>query len=410
MPTMRLGWIKFHYVLVYAILGSLLPYLSIYATQRGLTGSEIGWVFGVFGVAVMIAPPIYTALADRFAANRSLIAGCYGLGAAALVGLGFAESFPAILLMHLLFALVFASLIPLMDGLTFATTQGPADESPGFDLGKPRTPYRKVRIFGSYGWMAPGAIFPLLLLADVDALAVSRAAMATGAVFGVVGLVSCAALPRYRAATARSALPTADALRALLQRDVRVFVAVVFMLFMSIAVLFTFYPPYLKALGVRSELVGLITNLGVAVEIVCMIGSGWLIGRVGLRGVMLFGVGCHVARMVLLAAWPTATVGIVTQLFHGPTVLALYLIPPMYLNAHAAGRFRNSIQGLYAMLCFGVARVIGSALAGYVQEHVGETALAGYTAAFWTAAGLGAVSIVLLIVRFREPRSIATMQ
>lgn len=399
---MRIGWLKFHYLIVYAILGCLLPYLSIYATGRGLSGSEIGWVYGVFGIAVMVAPPIYTALADRFAANRTLIAACYGLGGAALVGLTFADSFVGILAMHLLFALMFTAMVPLLDGLTFATIHPPVDASTGLEVGEPRTPYRAIRIWGSYGWMMPGLLFPWMLLADFDAQTVSRLAIASGAGFGLMGLVACRALPRGHLDGGRArALPTADAFRALLRRDLRVLIAALFLMFMSISVYYAFYPPYLEMLGVRSELVGLITNIGVTVEIGCMLISGRLIARFGMRGVLILGAACQVARMALLAAAPSAAAGIASQVFHGPTVLALYLIPPMYLNAHADGRFRSSMQGLYAMLCFGAARIVGSAIGGSVNDAFSPPTAAGYAAVFWLAAGFALVGLVTLAARFR---------
>ena len=399
MLPMRIGWLKLHYLWAYAINGSILPYLSLYGKQRGLSDAQVGWVYGSYGLAVLVAPPMYTALADRFSNNRVLIALSYALSAAAVAGLCFSESFMFILLTYVLFALCFTATIPLLDGLTFATIDAPVDEALGPGPGPVRTPYRAIRVFGSYGWMVPGLAFPLLLLRGYDTLTVCLIAIFTGAGFAMLGALTASGLPRHapRKKLERS-LPTLVALGAMRQRPVAVLVVSLFLIFVSITSYYAFYPPYMELLGVKPELIGLITNIGVAVEIGLMAASNWLLRRIGVRGVLLFGAVAHVLRMGLLAGVPNATVAIASQILHGPTVLTLYLIPPMYLNAKAEPEYRNSMQGLYAMLCYGVARLVGSFL-GHVSEAAGG-GMAGLTAVFWTAAAIGLAGLLLMAFGF----------
>jgi PPP family 3-phenylpropionic acid transporter len=398
---MRIGWLKLHYVWAYAILGSVLPYLSLYARQRGLSDVQVGWVYGAFGLAVLVAPPAYTALADRLANNRALITGSYLLSAATLVGLCFGESFVTILGLHLLFALWFTSIIPLLDGLTFATIAAPVDEGIAPDAGNVRLPYRAIRIFGSYGWMLPGFAFSALLLLGLETLRVSMIAIGTGAAFAACGAITAGRLPRRsRATDRRRGLPTLAALRTLRRPAVAVFVGALFMMFVSITGYFAFYPPYLEELGIRVELVGLITNLGVIVEVGCMIASNWLMRRVGVRGLLLIGAAAHVGRLVMLAGAPAPIVAVASQILHGPTVVAIYLLPPMYLNRQADPTYRNSMQGLYVMLCFGVARLAGAGI-GHVSDAVGG-GMDGLRAVFWTSAAIAGAATLLLAVGFRD--------
>ncbi len=411
---MHLGWLKAHYLFAYAILGSLLPYVSIYAGEMGLSDSEIGWVYAAFGLSVLVSPPLYTLLADRWLSNRQLIGCCYGLGVVTLAGLVASGRFSTIFAAHLMFALGFTALIPLMDGLTFATIgNGAAERATAGQVTERPVPYRAIRVWGSYGWLVPGMVFPFLLLLDWSAAWVSTAAIITGAAFCLMGVLALPALPRG-GAVKPAKLPTLAAFRAMRQPQVAAFVATVFIFFTSISVYYTFYPRYLQHLGLRVELVGLVTNLGVVVEVFCMAISGWLLTKIGLRGLLLLGGLSIVARMVMLAVWPNYAVAIGTQIFHGPTVLVLYLLPPMYLNLKAEDGYRNSIQGLYHMLCLGVARLVGSVAGGHVSDAAigapaGEATAAeqlwGLQVSFGAAAGLCAVACVGLMLLFRDAQA-----
>jgi len=412
MPAMPIAWLRAHYVMVYAILGALLPYLSLYAKGQGLSDTQVGWVLAVFGLAVIIAPPIYTALADYWRNNRRIIAACYGFGAATLLLLGSSTTFPAILFAHLAFALAFTALIPLLDSLTFATILGPGDEAGSAASPKaPRVAYRTIRVWGSFGFMIPGIGFAgILAFFAIDDATVARVAVLTGAGFAAVGLLACRRLPAYRAAASLAGrLPTAAAGRALTRPPLAAFVASVFLLFLSISMYYTFYPPYLAELGVDAAFVGLVTNLGVGGEVFFMFGAGAMLRRIGLRGVMLIGCAAQRARMVLLAAAPHPAAAIATQVFHGPTVLALYLLPPMYINHRADPACRNSMQGLYAMACLGVARVVGAAGGGYVSDAIGG-GNPGRRLTFAVAAGLALIALAAFLAAFRDEPDLAEKQ
>jgi hypothetical protein len=75
-----------------------------------------------------------------------------------------------------------------------------------------------------------------------------------------------------------------------------------------------------------------------------------------------------VLRFALLGFVPTPLIAAGTQVFHGITVIAMYVIPPIYLNTLAKDHFRSSVQGLYLMAVFGPARIIGPIFAGWLGD------------------------------------------
>jgi PPP family 3-phenylpropionic acid transporter len=91
-------------------------------------------------------------------------------------------------------------------------------------------------------------------------------------------------------------------------------------------------------------------------------------------------------RLLLLALFHNPVVAVAVQLLHGPTVLLVHVAPPIFLNARADDRYRNSIQGLYAMVFAGAGKVIGSWTSGVAAER----------SLPWTFAGAGAVCLVAM--------------
>lgn len=395
---MRIRQLKVHYFLLYAVLGAMMPYLPLYCRQVGLSESQIGWVLGVYGLAVMVAPPIYTALADRWANNRRLIGSCYAIAAVAVAGMMFSGSFSPIVAMHLLFSLGFTAMIPLLDGLAFSVIREPADESDPAPGTRGPTPYRSIRVWGSLGWMAPGFGLALLIALKLDTMTVCLIALGACMSLAMIGWALVDGLPPRRTTDAPnpgSALPTAEALAIVMRPPVFAFMLGLGLLFLSSSMYYAFYPGYLDDLGVPTELLGLITNIGVIVEIGFMVGSGWLVKRLGVRWLMGLGAAAMALRLGLLAAVPNAWVAVATQVLHGPVVIAMYLIPPMYLDAKADERYRSSIQGIKALVVFGVARIVGTAAGG----HLGEF---GLHVTFWVAAGLSLAATIVLLAMFRD--------
>ena len=96
--------------------------------------------------------------------------------------------------------------------------------------------------------------------------------------------------------------------------------------------------------------------------------------------------------------WRSHLVAVGTQLLHGLTVLALFVLPPLYLNHRAEPAFRNSMQGLYAMLVFGSGRIVGNIFAGQVSTMFDGDILK----VFGIATGIAAGAFVLHALFFRD--------
>ena len=380
------------YFLSFGVIGAVLPFLSVFLDDRGLTRTQIGYVTAAASFGVVLTPVLITLLADAAVAGRALMAGVFVASGVLLAAVHGVHGFWPILACYALHSLAFAPAAPLQDGIYFAAAARDPDAPP----------YHVVRVWGTVGYIVPSAVLYFVLTRSgsvAPALACGVMLCAAGALNALLLLPRADPRLEDKSQANGSRLPTVAAVRALLEPHVLVFCVAMALVHFAAMGYYQFYPLYLtEARGIDKRWVGLIANIGVVVEIFFMLGFGWLSAKLTLRGLMIAGVACIAVRLVLLAFVPTNTVAIGTQLLHGMMVLVLHVAPPIYLNARAGDAFRSSIQGLYAMAVAGAARIAGSVVTGRVAEH-------SLTAMFAGCAGLCVIAAGLFYFAFREERS-----
>jgi PPP family 3-phenylpropionic acid transporter len=327
---------------------------------------------------VILSPVLITLLADARLDARKIMAGLFILCGTALLLLAPARGFAALMLVWFMHNLALLPILPLQDGINFSIQRR------RHELGIHIEPYHRTRVWGTIGYMIGG--IPLFLL--MSAQAGGTWVMVVAAICAALGAINALLLPdpliRNRpdpaaAMPAAARIPTFAAASALLKQPLLLFCASLFLMNVVITAYGAFYPLYLThTIGLDERWLSPIINIGVFVEIFFMFGFGRLSRWIGLRRLMILSVFSVAVRLLLLFAFPNVTVAILTQSFHGLTLVAIGIIPPIFLNQHADDRWRNSIQGLYAMFVTGIARIVGNAAAGPIARR-SMTALFGYS-------------------------------
>src|SRR4028119_312023 len=85
--------IKRQYFLLFALTGSLTPFLSVLLKQKGLGEAQIGSAIAASNIAVMLTPGILALLADSRLDSRRIMAVVFTISSAAVIGLNFVHSF-----------------------------------------------------------------------------------------------------------------------------------------------------------------------------------------------------------------------------------------------------------------------------------------------------------------------------
>lgn len=388
--------LRAQYFFAYAIMGSVLPFVSVYFRQRGLSQVQVGYITAAASAAIVLSPILITLLADTRVDARLLMRGLFIVSFAGLVGTWFAAGFWMLLAMWLLYSLAYVPMMPLQDGINLNLQK--RRESAGVSL----IPYHRIRVWGTIGFMVPGAILFFVLWNTVD---VSVSLIAAG-ICALLGAFNTLFLPDPAIRNAPDPagalgdggrLPTLAAARALLKPHVLIFCLATFLLNAATAAYYGFYPVYLKeVLHMDSRWLGPVQIFGGMFEVAFMLAYGWVIRRFGIRGLMVGGTISIVLRMALLGLVPNIWVAVGTQALHGWMVLALQVAPVVYLNEQAEDRFRHSMQGLYSMFGLGLARIVGSLLSGPIAKW-------SLTGLFLVSSGVCFAAMLLVAFTFREP-------
>jgi MFS transporter, PPP family, 3-phenylpropionic acid transporter len=383
--------IKTQFFFAYAVMGSMIPFLSIYLKrEQALSEGQIGTVLGLAGVSILLTPVLMTLLADTKFDPRRLAACVFGVSGSALLALYFTENIWLVFALLFLHSLAYAAVIPLHDGMVFGLQRRMEQE------GVASEPYYHIRVWGSLGFILPSLLFFYFLSRGYSLSII----LIGGFSFSVICLLNALRLP-YPKTTPRPdegprPIPTTQAARVFWQPSMRVFCIALFITFIAAGAFGSFYPLYMaEVIGIEERWVGLIFNFGVVIEIFFMLGFGWLQARLGLRKIIVLGIVCFSLQTALLAAFPTLVMALLAQVLHGIIIVGIYMAPIMFINGKAGDDFRNSIQGLYTVLIIGVARIVGIISAG----HLGDVDLRLIPILSSVLAATGAL---LLFSAFRE--------
>ncbi len=393
--------IRFQFAISYAVIGALVPLLPVFFKEaKGFSNEQISFAFSLAGLGHIIAPTLLTLLADTRADSRRIVAGATIMAMTMLFAFSSCEGVALTVVFYALYNICYTPIIPLLDGVFFGAQRIEEDERR-----LPLTNYNSIRVWGTIGYMVPSLFFKILIVtALVKTPALVGFVFPTALVLCVVALANTFFLPKppprvQREAAARRQLPSMDALRALFAPNARFFTIGIFLASLAAPVYYMYFPLYLKEIcGVHDDWIGLIIIIGVFFEIFYILNLERLRAKFRLRGIMLLGLVAMALRMLALAVFPGTVTGILIQLVHGLEILALVVVPVMYLNRIAGDTFRNSIQGVYAMTVIGTSRILGSLIAGQIAEH-------SLLTAFYWASFLGFASLTILYFKFHPIKS-----
>lgn len=356
--------IRRQFFLTFAVMGSVLPLLTVFLREEGgFSFLQIGVAMSFMAVPTLCSPVVTTLLADRDIDPRKILAASFVFSAVALGLIYFSSSFVLTLAFFFVHGLSFVAIMPLQDGYFFSVAAEAAKE------GRREPVYSATRVWGTAGFILPSLVmfYPLSIGMPVGSI------LPCAVLFCLLGLANAFTLPPVRrGCRPEGGLPTREALKTIFGKEARWLSIGLFFALMAATSFYAFVGNFFdEVVGISPRYIAIIFNLGVLVEVGCTVAMPWLQRRIRLKGIVVLGLACMTLRMVMLAVFPTVAASVAVQVLHGFEVLALYIVPVVFLNRLARDEFRNSIQGVYTMTVVGAARVIGGVAAGCVITQVG---------------------------------------
>jgi len=327
-----------------------------YAENLGFGGTQIGWLGSVAAIGAIISPLFVGLIADRFFAAQKVLSVLHVLGAACLIGAGFAQEFLPLMILMLLNGMMFMPTIALANSVAFRHLPDP-DRFP------------RIAVLGTIGWIV-AVLVPSVFLGGAK----EPNFLFQAGVGGIVLALYAWTLPNTppKGAEAGGDVFGLSALKLLKDPVFLVFVLSVFLFSIpACGYFFTLMVPMLQQRGYPSPLA--LTSLNQFAEIIFMFSMPWFVARLGLKRVLLIGMVAWAVRYLFFAWADSSTAGfsmaLVGLILHGFCYSFFYVGAYMWIDRRAPAELKSSAQSLVAFLLLGVGYFAGAQGAGAMLEQ-----------------------------------------
>ncbi len=195
-----------------------------------------------------------------------------------------------------------------------------------------------------------------------------------------------------------------DAFAQIGDRPFYIFITASLLLCIPLAVYYNFTQLFLGAAGVKR--IAATQTLGQMSETIFMLLMPMLFLRLGVKKMLMLGMGAWVLRYALFAiAAPSAVFWLIALgiLLHGPCYDFFFVTGQIYVDKKSTPAVRGQAQGFLVLVTYGVGMLIGAQIAGNVYDRF----LAGATAltldqwrSFWILPAAFAAGVLLFFAAF----------
>ncbi len=372
-----------------------------------LSGTEIALIAGSTAIGALLAPFLAGTLADRAFATEKLLAALHMAGAVLLWSASLNQTFIPVYGLLLLYACCYMPTLALTNTLAFRQMRDPGVE------------FAPLRVLGTVGWIVAG------LLVGGLALEATARPLQIAAVASIVMAGYCLTLPhtpplpvgRQQAEKQARGIFSAEVLRLFRDPSFAVFAAASLLICVPLQFYYAFTNLFLNEAGVHNA-AGKMTG-GQFSELGCMLLIPWFFRRLGVKGMLLAGMGAWALRYSLFAfgnsgsGMPLLWSGI---LLHGICYDFFFVTGQIYVDRKAPAAIRSAAQGLITQITYGAGMLLGSYLSGAVVDHYPQHGVAGakglsqWRSIWLVAAGCSTVVLVLFAVSFQDREVADTSQ
>ncbi len=351
--------------LQFFVWGAWYTTVAVFMTNRGMADLT-HWPYTVNPIAAIVAPFFLGLVADRYFPTERVLGVLHLLGGVLLLVAPGLTGNPTLFILALLaYNLCYMPTLGLSNSLAFHHISDQEKEFP------------RIRVFGTIGWIVAGLFISFVLSRFVGGDGVAEATALPLRTAGVASLLLGAfafTLPHTppqahgQAASLRSILGL-DALATLGSRPFYVFILSSFLICIPLAAYYNFTQLFLGAVGI--ERIAATQTLGQMSEVAFMLLMPFFFRRLGVKWMLLVGMGAWVLRYVLFALGAPDQVvwmAIAGILLHGICYDFFFVTGQIYVDKKSTPAIRGQAQGFLVLVTYGVGMLIGAQIAGAVYN------------------------------------------
>lgn len=381
--------------LQFFIWGAWFVTLGTYLNGLAFDGVQIGAVYSTMPWGALIAPLFVGMVADRFFNSERVLAVCHLVGGAILYLNSSITDASALFWMFFAYALAYNPTLALVNAISFSQMEDTGKQFPG------------IRVFGTIGWIAAGLFVGMFGIEDTSIP--MKIAAGASVLLGVYAFFLPQTPPKSAGekVTLRDVL-NLDALSLLKDRSFAVFALGSMLICIPLAFYYNFANLYLNEVGMENP-VGKMT-MGQASEFLFMLVMPFLMIRLGVKKMLLFGMLAWVLRYVLFAMGNSESLVLMLYagiILHGICYDFFFVTGHIHVDNVAPKKIQASAQGFIALLTYGLGLLIGTWASGYCvklyeSELADGTIVHDWEKIWMLPAGMAAVVMVVFAIFFKE--------
>lgn len=335
-----------------------------YMKANGM-GDLTHWPYTVNPIAAIVAPFFLGLVADRYFAAERVLAILHLMGGIVMLLVPAFTNRPVLfILMILLYNLCYMPTLGLVNTLAFHNIK---DQEKNFPI---------IRVFGTIGWIVAGLFISFVLvqftqgkLPDITPFPLYT----TGIASILLGLYSFT-LPHTppKAAGQKVSIRSIigiDAFQQLKSKAFYVFLGSSFLICIPLAAYYNFAPIYVNDTGFQNPAATM--SLGQMSEVVFMLLMPFFFVRLGVKKMLLVGMGAWVLRYVLFALAAPSSIFymiVIGILLHGICYDFFFVTGQIYVDKKSTPEIRGQAQGMLVLATYGLGMFIGAQTAGGVYN------------------------------------------
>ncbi|MEE8056694.1 MAG: MFS transporter [Pseudomonadales bacterium] len=349
MPYWRLSSFYFFY---FALLGAWMPFWPLYLEDKGFTAESIGYLTGIMMATKIIAPNLWSWLADRTGQRMTIIRAGTLLGLILFLGIFIdAQRFWWLVIIIAAYSFFWNAVLAQFEVATLSHLDGRYQR------------YSQIRVWGSVGFIAAVTLLGLFF----DYFSVTW--LPWFIVLLLTGIWLSSLLVEENKSSTDNKEPRRSFVEVLRQPHVITFMLVCFLLQVSHGPYYTFFSLFLEDHGYSRTVTGLLWSLGVVAEVIVFIIMHRLLDRFSLRYIMLASLILSVIRWLLIGFYvDNWMILIFAQCLHAATFGSYHAFAVEMVRRMFGGGLEGQGMALYSGLSFGAGGAVGAVLSGWIWE------------------------------------------
>ena len=377
--------------------------MSKYMTdQLGASGDQVGSAYAAFSVAMIAAPFFVGMLADRFFQAQKVLGVLNLLGAAILFVLTKTTDPDIFYWVMLSYSLTFAPTIALTSSISMRQMTNPEKEFPS------------IRVFGTLAWIVVVNLVGFMGVGDK--VAIFQIAMIAAALLGVMSFFLPQTQPTATGKTSFSQIIGKDAFVLFKDRSFVIFFISSVLICIPLSFYYTWANPSLTD-GFKAAFptadpstfrIENMMSLGQVSEVLFMLLLPFAYGKFGVKKILIVGLLAWIIRFAFFGYGDAASstwMLYAAILLHGVCYDFFFVSGMIYTDKKAGEKIKSQAQALISLATYGIGMLIGSKVAGKVKDMYTTDEVTNWLNVWLVPAGIAAVSLIFLVLFFKDTKS-----